>query len=268
MQPEVGILNNAFAIFGLYPLEENESRVKKFYSYFSNVTFLLLSIGFSLETMRAYCNSNSAILPMTYFMCSIFGLFKRWSIIHFKTDFKILLDSFNNYYQYRDENDFQTIRYSRTELQKIHTYVTFLLMNLFFFAYASPFLSIILGKPLDFTRVIYPFFIFWKIENLFDYMLNYFIQAVLILPVLIQIYSYTILIVFVTLNFRYEFEKICEAIKTLETRVLNNIIQYGGTLKNEGNRKNFAGYGFSQDYEKYFYLNLRDCIEHHGVLHE
>lgn len=266
MQPEVKILKNAFAIIGLYPLDENESNMKKFYSYFYNGAFLILSLGVGIQTIYAHYNSNSAILPMTYFMCSIFGLLKRWSIIHFQKDFKKLLENFDNYYQYQDENNFQITRYSKLTLQKVHKNVSLLLMNLFFFAYMSPFLSVILGKPLDYSLVIYPFFIPWKITNFSHYMFSYLIQAILMTPALAQIYSYTIIIVFVTINFRYEFEKICEAIKMLETRVLNNIIEYQGTLKDERNRKYFAGHGFSRDYEKYFFLNLRDCIEHFRVL--
>ena len=124
------------------------------------------------------------------------------------------------------------------------------------------------GKSLDYSLVIFPFYIPWTITNFHTYMLNYLVQAVLVSSALIGIYSYTLLIVFVTVNFQMEFDKIGEAVATLETRVLNGVIQNDGTLREEGTRTYFAGRGYSREYEMHFNSNLRDCILHFRLIRE
>lgn len=268
MQPEVKILKSAFAIFGLHPVAETESRAQKLYSHFLDATILVLATGIGAQTVRDYCGTGSAILPMTYFLCTLFAIAKRRSIIRRKGHLRRLLRNFQHPHSYPDERRFRLARYPPARIRKIHAVVALPLASLFFFAYASPFLSVTLGNSLDYSLVIYPFYIPWPITNFRAYMLNYLVQAALVAPALIGIYAFAVLSVFVAVNFQIEFDKIGEAVATLETRVLDGVIRNGGTSREAGTRRYFAGRRYSREYEMHFNSNLRDCILHFRLIRE
>lgn len=239
---------------------------RRTYSIIQTALLCVLFLGIFMETVFSKHDLHSKILPITYLLCCMYALLKRWTIFYCKRYIENVIIAIENVYEYPQETNIaKNFRFSSKNIALIHSLLISLMMMLFILAYASPFSNIFLGKPLNYSIIIYPIYIPWQVKTISDYIITYFIEAILVSPALIGIYTNIIVIVFSVIGFKYELDKICEFLRTVESRALTATSSHGFIRRNNKESEEFY-YKNSITYKDVYSRNLRQCIQHYQII--
>lgn len=263
MRLPVSLMKNAFYVCGLYPLNNN-TILHKFHGHMYTLSLIVLLTGISCETIF-FTEGYARLLPLTYAICTFHALNKRFTLFYHEKAIREFLTLIDHPYQYSDQKNMKNVEFSEKTLFLIYRIITSFLFQLFFFAYVSPFFKVLIGGSLDYSVVMYPMYVPWKVESFPVYMITYVIQAILVSPALMAIYSTTVCIVFSMILFKFEFDKICEAIDTLQSRTYMTFQEMNITFTNNerGILSNNVDFRLMKRYEVTYHGYLRECIIHY-----
>lgn len=243
MRVQVRIISNAFRIFGFFPSDESGT-TKKCYAFFTTGLLFVLLGGICAETYLWNEKSGSRILPITYALCTMHALTKRLSIFYCRNTIRELIEYMGDPFRYNDERmNYESI--SARLIRLINRALTAVHLVLFISAYISPFSSLVVGQRLMYSRIMYPIFVPWRVDNLAKYAVTYLLEALLVYPALAGIYVYSVFAVFSTTTFKNEMDKVQKAITTLESRCSQH---------------------YEYPYDRMYFINLRECIIHYQII--
>lgn len=267
----VKIIVLPMSVVGLNPLIKTTFYNTHILIFICNLPTVFGLYSTFMLSMYSINDFDTFVNPIGYFACLLITFISVFFLFLHKNENRYLLNEINrNIFEYPHEaNDpiIYTGWLSEENWKKLRIVIILTELIPYCLAGISPFTGyIITGKIQSF---LYPGYIPWKINNVYEYIGTYFSQCLTATSVFMTYHIIDIYIIFVCVEFLRQYKKLKTALITLNIRSINTILQLKTMNKNNGTESCFTDKAklYKTMYDEKYKQNLILCLKHHQKLY-